>query len=96
MRVLVLLIGGGALWSGAAWAHGMVIGVLFEGDTAIIEVSYSGDGTTVPGARIEIRDPKGAVLGEGKTDEWGRFVLPDLPGPVEVIAETVDHRPGSR
>ena len=70
----------------------MVIAVRFEGDTAIIEVSYDGDGAIVPGAWIEIRNPQGTVLVEGKTDERGRFVLPDLPGPVEVIAETADHR----
>ncbi len=55
-----------------ALAHKVLLGAYVEGDTVFVESGFS-DGTPCKNARIEVFDPSGNKLLEGKTNEDGEF-----------------------
>ncbi len=55
-----------------ALAHKVLLGAYVEGDTVFVESGFS-DGTPCKNARIEVFDPSGNKLLEGKTNENGDF-----------------------
>lgn len=56
----------------AAWAHKVNVFAYVEGDTVVTE-SYFSDGRKCRDSLIEVFDPEGRKLLEGKTDAEGRF-----------------------
>jgi len=55
-----------------ALAHKVLLTAYVEGDTVFVEGGFS-DGTSCKNARIEVFDPSGKKLLEGKTNEDGEF-----------------------
>jgi nickel transport protein len=55
-----------------AMAHKVLLTAYVEGDTVFVEGGFS-DGTPCKNARIEVFDPSGKKLLEGKTNEDGEF-----------------------
>lgn len=55
-----------------ALAHKVLLTAYFEGDTIFVEGGFS-DGTPCKNAKIEVFDPSGKKLLEGKTNEDGEF-----------------------
>jgi len=55
-----------------ALAHKVLLTAYVEGDTVFVEGGFS-DGTSCKNARIEVFDPSGNKLLEGKTNEDGEF-----------------------
>jgi nickel transport protein len=55
-----------------ALAHKVLLGAYVEGDTVFVESGFS-DGTPCKNGRIEVFDPSGNKLLEGKTNENGEF-----------------------
>ena len=55
-----------------ALAHKVLLSAYFEGDTIFVEGGFS-DGTPCKNAKVEVFDPSGKKLLEGKTNEDGEF-----------------------
>ena len=55
-----------------AFAHRVILIAYVEGDTIFVESAFS-DGTLCNNADIEVFDPSGKKLLEGRTDENGKF-----------------------
>ena len=55
-----------------AFAHKVIVMAYVEGDTIFVESAFS-DGTLCNNAEIEVFDPSGKKLLEGRTDENGKF-----------------------
>jgi len=55
-----------------AFAHRVILTAYVEGDTIFVESGFS-DGTLCNNADIEVFDPSGKKLLEGRTDENGKF-----------------------
>jgi nickel transport protein len=60
----------------APWslAHKVLLTAYFEGDTIFVEGGFS-DGTPCKNAKVEVFDPSGKKLLEGKTNEDGEFIF---------------------
>ena len=61
-----------AMTAPCALAHKVLLTAYVEGDTVFVEAGFS-DGTSCKNAGIEVFDPSGKKLLEGKTNENGEF-----------------------
>ena len=57
-----------------ALAHKVLLTAYVEGDTVFVEGGFS-DGTPCKNAKVEVFDPSGKKLLEGKTNEDGEFIF---------------------
>lgn len=72
MMLALMLIG---VLSVSAWAHKVNVFAYAEGGTVFVE-SYFPDGSPVVQGTVNVTDPKGGKIFEGKTDGQGRAQFP--------------------
>jgi nickel transport protein len=79
VKVVFLILVMMALLTGTAFAHRITIVGWVEGDTVYLEGYFSG-GTVPKDALIQVSDPDGNILHEGRTDDNGEhsFKVPGM------------------
>ncbi len=82
MPALVLM----SLLAVSAWAHKVNVFAYAEGGTVFVE-SYFPDGSPVVQGTVNVTDPKGGKIFEGKTDGQGRA---QFPAPAEKTDLTIE------
>jgi len=83
--------------SSPALAHRVDVGAYVADGRVLVEACYS-DGEAVREAAVEVTDPDGNVLIEGRTSAEGRyqFTLAAIPAHINVVVKTADGHRGAK